>query len=123
MTLFGSLKVSHWSDKDLAKRAEMLGKPFEEIYQSLYKQFSWHVHAGLAGFVNAPPETFAYLFGVSCQIAALGYEEILKAVIKEFKVSNAIPAIDKELEFAKLRAGTGGDEKLEARLRKGLGLS
>ena len=60
---------------------------------------------------------------MSCQIAALGYEEILKAVIKEFKVSNAIPAIDKELEFAKLRAGTGGDEKLEARLRKGLGLS
>jgi hypothetical protein len=69
------------------------------------------------------PETFPHLFGISCQIAAKSYEEILRAVIKEFRISAGTPNIYKELDFAKIWAGTKGDLELEARLRKELGLN
>lgn len=120
---WGGLKVSHWSKKDLSQRAALLGKPFEEIYESLYKILSWHVHPGIAGIVNMKPETFAYLFGISCQIAARSYEEILRAVIKEFRISAGTPTIDKELTFAKYRAGAEGNLEVEAKMRRELGLS
>lgn len=120
--LWGSDKVKHWSAKDLAQRAKALSPPYEEIYESLYKQLSWQVHKGLAGAVNMRPETFAYLYGISCQIAALSYEQILNAVIIEFKLSSAKPTILKELEFAKLRAGAENQEQ-EAAIRRGLGLT
>jgi hypothetical protein len=120
---WGNLKVNHWSKKDLSQRAALLGKPFEEIYESLYKILSWHVHPGIAGIVNMKPETFPYLFGISCQIAARSYEEILRSVIKEFRISAGTPNIDEELKFAKLRAGAHGDPELEAKMRKELRLS
>ena len=123
MKFWGGLKVSHWSNKNLSQRAALLGKPFEEIYESLYKIFSWHVHPGMAGIVNMKPETFAYLFGISCQIAARSYEEILRSVIKEFKIYAGTPTIQEELTFAKLRAGAEGNLELESRIRKELRLS
>jgi Family of unknown function (DUF5677) len=121
-SLWGSMKVTHWSQKDLYQRTELLGEPFEEVYQSLYKQLSWHAHAGMAGAMNTKPEAFPYLFGVSCQIAALSYEEILSTVIKEFKQSNVMPTIERELKFAKVRSGAGNDPQKEAALRQWLGL-
>jgi Family of unknown function (DUF5677) len=119
---WGNLKATHWTKKDLSKRAALLGKPFEEIYESLYKILSWHVHPGIAGIVNMKPETFPYLFGISCQIAARSYEEILRAVIKEFRISAGTPDIDNKLTFAKLRAGAKGDPEIEAKMRRELGL-
>jgi Family of unknown function (DUF5677) len=122
-SLWGTLKVRHWSNRHLSEQVKLLGEPFEEIYHSLYKQLSWHVHAGLAGVANMKPEAFPYVFGVSCQIAALSFEEILKAVIRQFALSSAVPTIYKELEFATIRAGVKGNEKLEGALRQDLGLS
>jgi hypothetical protein len=122
MSLWGTLKVKHWSKRNLSEQVKMLGEPFEETYHSLSKQVSWHVHAGLTGVLNMKPEAFPYVFGVSCQIAALSFEEILKAVIRQFKLPSAIPTIDKELEFATIRTGAKGNEKLEANLRLKLGL-
>ena len=120
---WGTLKVRHWSNRHLSEQVKLLGEPFEEIYHSLYKHLSWHVHAGLAGVANMKPEAFPYVFGVSCQIAALSFEEILKAVIRQFALSSAVPTIYKELEFATIRAGVKGHEKLEGALRQNLGLS
>lgn len=44
--------VSHWSDLGLAARTKQLGEPFSELYQSMYRQLSWHVHPGLAGIMT-----------------------------------------------------------------------
>ncbi len=112
---------NHWSEKTLRNRAKTLGAPFEEVYESLYKQLSWQVHSGLEGSVNRSPEWFPHLYGVCCQIAALSYDVIVRAAIIEFKLSSAIPTINQELVFAKLRAGTK-DLNEEAALRRGLGL-
>lgn len=120
--LWGSLKLTHWSERTLAVRAKMLGVPFEETYQFLYKQLSWHAHAGLAGVLNVPPETCATLSIVSCKIAAESYQEILMAVVKEFKLSKATPTIENEFTFARLRAHTK-DAQQEAALRQTLDLS
>ena len=123
MKFWGGLKVSHWSEKNLSQRAVLLGKPFEEIFESLYKIFSWHIHPGMAGIVNMKPETFTHLFGISRQIAARSYEEILRSVIKEFKIYASTPTIQEESTFAKLQAGCEGDLELESRIRKELRLS
>ena len=122
MKLWGSMRLDHWSEMKLPKRAELLGHPFQEIYESVYKQLSWHVHGGLAGVMSVEPQNFPYLFGISCQIAGYSYLEILKAAIKEFKLSDPTPTIYKELEFAKIRAAVKGADH-EANLRKGFGLS
>jgi hypothetical protein len=122
-SLWGTLKVKHWSQKDLSQQVKMLGEPFAEIYHSLYKQLSWHVHAGLAGVANMKPEAFPYVFGLSCQIAALSFEEILKAVIRQFELSSAVPTIYKELEFATIRTAAKGNDNLEVALRTQLGLA
>jgi len=117
-TLFGTTKLTHWSQMNVADRAKQLGAPFEEIYESLYKILSWNVHGGLAGVNNMSAESFPYLFGIACQIAAESFEQILGSVITKFQISSAIEHIHKEMKFASMRAGATGDERLEAQLRK-----
>jgi Family of unknown function (DUF5677) len=121
--LLGSAKVKHWSGHgDMPSRVKFLGAPFEEIYHVLYKRFSWDVHPGLAGVVNIGPEIPPILYGIACEIAARGYQEILLSVIRKFRISSGSPAIEKELDFAFERAGAGGDPQIEASLRRERGL-
>lgn len=94
-------KISHWSGEGLAKRVRRLKQPLEEIYEGLYRQLSWQVHAGIAGVMGIQTVPLAKMCAMAFVIAAVGYTEILTTIIGEFKLSSTLPAIYKEFLYAK----------------------
>lgn len=95
-------RVEHWSDLKMHKRVSLLKAPFEEIYEVHYPRLSWYVHSGLTGVVNLKPETFTLLCGIGFKIAADSYWELLRGIIREFKIAKANEKIEKKLKLAKL---------------------
>lgn len=124
VSVLGSAKAKHWSDYgDLQARVDRLRGSFQETYHLLYKQFSWHAHPGLAGVNHMKADGPPILYGIACEIAARGFEEILRAIISKLNLSFRTPTILKELEFAAKRAGAEGNQQTEAAMRRDLGLS
>jgi hypothetical protein len=83
-------KIDHWSGLNLADRVKILGKPLEEVYQLFYRLMSWHVHSGTATIIGVPKETYPHICAHGYWIAAITFEEVIKAVAREFKLSLAI---------------------------------
>jgi hypothetical protein len=100
----GVKRVDHWSLLDLSARTRKLGAPFDEIYYGNYPQMSWYVHSGVTGVANGNPQLFADLAGVAFIITYHSYEQILEAVIDEFKLHKADETLMTKLKFAKLVA-------------------
>ena len=80
--------IKHWSGMDLKKRADMLGSPFDRIYEVNQPQWSWQVHSGITGIANLKKETFTALAGGALNSCGDFYETILSAVIDEFQLHN-----------------------------------
>lgn len=116
--------INHWSRLDMAARVQLLKQPLEEQYELFYRMLSWQVHSGSTGIMGLPKETFVHLCTLGYRIGAVTFEEVLKAVAKEFKLSAAIEAIDKKMEFAKYCPLTKGEneEELQRQIKRELGL-
>jgi hypothetical protein len=71
--------------------------------------------------MGLPPESFPIICTLGYRVAALAFEEILVQVAKEFKLNNAIDALQKKLENAKGLPLTFSPEQ-ELQLAKELGL-
>ena len=94
-------KLKHWSEKDMAQRVALVGKPFDEMYELNYSHLSWQVHSGLTGVVNLKAETFTTMCGCGFIFAASSYGEVLRAMIEEFKIEKAIAAIKQRMKVAR----------------------
>ena len=116
--------IHHWSRLDMAARVRLLKQPLEEQYELFYRMLSWQVHSGSTGVMGLSKETFVHLCTLGFRIAAVTFEEVLKAVALEFKLSAAIDAIDKKMEFAKYLPLTKGEdeEELQRQIKRELGL-
>jgi hypothetical protein len=116
--------IGHWSRLDMAARVQLLKEPLEEQYELFYRMLSWQVHAGATGIMGLPKETFVHLCTLGFSIGAVTFEEILKATAAEFKLSAAIEALDKKMEFAKYCPLTKGEneEELQRQIKHELGL-
>jgi hypothetical protein len=114
-------KIDHWSGLNLADRVKILGKPLEEVYQLFYRLMSWHVHSGTATIIGVPKETYPHICAHGYWIAAITFEEVIKAVAREFKLSLAIPSFNAKLDLARFLPLTESDEQ-EMQIRSELGL-
>jgi hypothetical protein len=94
--------VSHWSNFGLAARAKIVGAPFDELYQRMYRQLSWHVHPGLAGVMNLDATVFPAMCGLALEFAFTCYALVLRAVARELKIDKAVQDIDKKVQLAKM---------------------
>jgi hypothetical protein len=94
--------VQHWSGRRLPVRVELAGSPFEGLYVEHYSQFSWYVHPGVVGVSNVSAEALAISQGLAYWLAVECYREVLRIVIKEFKLNLAIPDIGDWLELARM---------------------
>jgi hypothetical protein len=117
----GPGKITHWSRMNLAESTELLGKPFNEIYQINYAQLSWYVHSGIVGVANLGATTFALLAGVAFNIAMESYMEILTAIIDEFKIIKADPKLKDKMMLAKMLPFTDTPEEANRLQRAFLG--
>lgn len=95
-------RVEHWSGHKLHGRVKQLGEPFESIYEGQYPRLSWSVHAGLTGVVNLKAETFAHMCSEGFKLSSDAYCEILKVMIRKFKLAKAHEGIDSNLQIARL---------------------
>jgi len=93
--------VTHWSEKSLDGRVKILGQPLEEMYELYYRMLSWQVHSGGTGVMGLPKETFTHICAHGYWLGALAFEEIILAVVKEFRLSLAVESILKKLNLAK----------------------
>jgi hypothetical protein len=109
----GQQQVEHWSGMKLWKRVKLLGSPFDETYHVEYPRLSWYVHAGLTGITNLKAETFLALCGVALKSSTDSYEQILLAVVDEFKIGKADQKIKDKLVAAKLLPFTNSKEEAE----------
>lgn len=113
----GVKKVSHWSLKTMAERAQALGAPFHEIYEVNYAELSWYVHSGVVGVAHLNPQIFADLAGVAFIIAYHSYTQILEAVIDEFNFQKVDPAIKTKMTYAKFVPFMQSEEEAAELLR------
>jgi hypothetical protein len=106
-------RVDHWSGLKMVGRVALLKHPFTEIYETSYPQLSWFVHSGLTGVLNLKAETFIYISANAFQLAAQAYEEILRVMIREFKMNKADTQIEKKMEYAKKVSFTDSPEQAQ----------
>jgi hypothetical protein len=107
-------QLPHWSGKNLRERTQLLGHPFDEVYEAKYPQMSWYVHsAGLTGF-DLKRETYAQLAGVYFELAAMCYMKTLTTMIEEFKLGIAVDKIKNKMRYAQMMPFTDTDEHLQA---------
>jgi|SRR5208337_213598 len=95
-------KVDHWSGRNLAQRVAFVGSPFDEFYEAYYPLLSWYVHSGLTGIINLQKEAFTTMCGIAFRLAGESYEQILLAMIREFKIAKGNVKIEEKLKAAKL---------------------
>ena len=113
--------VKHWSGLHLSKRAQMLGDPFDEMYNCQYPRLSWFVHSGLTGVANMPSEFFANMHGFALGLSISCYSTILETVIHEMKIDIADDKIYKTLHYAKVLPFTKSPEEEAILIRELLG--
>jgi len=95
-------ELKHWSELNLARRAKLLGEPFDAMYKFQYPRLSWYVHAGLTGVINLPAEFFPTVHGYALALALPCYTQILESVIQEMKIDRAVEKIHNALKLATL---------------------
>jgi len=98
----GRTKLDHWSGKNLKERTDLLGEPYDEIYEVEQPRLSWQVHAGITGVTGLKIETFSAMCGVALKSCTDLYEQILLSMIDEFKIAKADTTIKGKLSAAKL---------------------
>jgi len=109
--------VKHWSGLSMSERVKLLKAPFEQTYEVEYPRLSWYMHAGLTGVINLKAETFTYLCSYAFKLAAEAYEEVLKTVIRKFKIAKVDEKIDQKLKVAKLLPFTDNPEHVDSLIR------
>jgi hypothetical protein len=95
---------NHWSAMKLPKRVLLVGAPFEEIYNIHYAELSWYTHPGVGAIAKFDASVYPLVCGKAYGIAIRCYVEILKFMIKELALLESDSLIDKNLEFAGMRA-------------------
>jgi Family of unknown function (DUF5677) len=98
----GVQRVYHWSGLRMRQRVQLLKAPFEQLYEVEYPQLSWYVHPGLTGVANLKAETFTYLCSHAFNFAANAYVEVLRAVIRKFKLDKTSENIEQKIKAARL---------------------
>jgi hypothetical protein len=106
-------RVDHWSGMNLRERVEKLKAPFDLIYEVEYPRLSWATHAGLVGVTNLDADAFIAICGNALGIAANAYEEVLHAVIKEFKIDKGVEQIHDKLRLAKMLSFTANSHQAQ----------
>jgi hypothetical protein len=109
--------VYHWSGLGMKGRVQLLKAPFEQLYEVEYPRLSWYVHPGLTGITNLKAEAFTYLCSHAFTFAANAYIEVLRVVIRKFKLSKVNEKIDEKLRAAKLFPFTNSPEHVDALTR------
>ena len=110
--------VQHWSGKKMYERVELLGAPFEEMYQVEYPRLSWYVHSGLTGVMGLKRETFVAMCGAAFKSSVDSFEIILLRVIKEFQLEKGNDKIKDKLKAAKLLPFMNSQEEAEEFFRQ-----
>jgi hypothetical protein len=116
----GIKKLDHWSNKTLKDRADLLGDPYDRIYEIEQPRMSWQVHSGLTGIANFKTETFTGLAGAAFSSSVTAYEAILTSLIKEFQIGKADEKILTKLRLAKLAPFTDSEDEAREMMREAL---
>jgi hypothetical protein len=104
-------KPTHWSQRDLRSRAELVGDDILELYDSEYQIHSWYVHGGITGVINTREEFYVAMCGNSFRLAAESYEAILESMITVFQLYRTDSKLRAKLEYAKGVPFTEGTEQ------------
>ncbi len=92
--------LKHWSGLDTSQRAKALGSETEALYVHSYQRFSWYVHAGVQGTLDATPEHFPQICGMALSLSVVSYSRLLTAVARAMRITTHDQDFEQKLEFA-----------------------
>ena len=108
----GRLKqMNHWSRLDFTKRVQTAGGDFKRWHGESYISNNWHVHSGLAGFLNMRTKFFAISQARACAVIANCYREVLSLVIQQFELGKGDEDIARHLDLAYKLPWTDSEEQ------------
>jgi hypothetical protein len=117
----GLSRVEHWSGKKLPDRVNLLGAPFEELYAVEYPRLSWYVHSGLTGVSGLRADSYYALCGVALKSSTDSYEQILLAIIDEYRIGRADDSIRQKIRAARLAPFASNQAEADALYRQLVG--
>lgn len=103
--------ITHWSRKNLEKRAESSGQPYYQLHATKYAMMSWYSHAGITGFANLNPNTFQLVSGMGMFLASEAYLLTLANFIRAMHLDKGNEKIMEMLKLAKLLPFTDSEEE------------
>jgi hypothetical protein len=92
--------LRHWSGLAAAQRAKDLGPETEALYFSSYQQFSWYLHGGIQGTLDALPDHFPRVCGIALSLSVLSYSRLLTTVARAVRITTHDPDFGRKLELA-----------------------
>ena len=110
--------VKHWTVKDLKKRANDLGEPFDRLYEIYYTPLSWMTHSGVVTPLNMTTEWVTSFVTNLYSISIDSYVAILEALAIEFKLSTTNEHIMRKIVCNRDLGFTSTPEEGEAVMRK-----
>ena len=113
--------VPHWSGQHLRDRALLVGAPFSEIYDVNYAELSWYTHPGVGAIATLDKEVYPLVCGKAYGIAIRCYSETLRFMVRELRLADSDPLIEKKLEFARLAAFSESQTQADQLRRELLG--
>ena len=109
----------HWSGMDLRQRAVFLGAPYDEIYDVHYAELSWYTHPGVGVVSALEAKTYRVVCAAGYAVATRCYRQTLLFMIRDLRLVEADPLIEKKMEFARI-AAFADDEEHAMKLRRAL---
>jgi hypothetical protein len=113
--------LKHWSGLNMAQRAKALGSDAEAMYIHSHQQFSWYVHGGIQGTLDAPPDHFPRLCGMALSLAIVSYSRLLTAIARLMRITTHDQDFERKLELALgLPQTESAEDELQVRRNVGL---
>ena len=113
----GATGVTHWMNRKLPRRVELLGDPYDKMYEIHYAPLSWYSHAGVVGVNSPSTDLFAFFAGKAYIVAGDSYVELLKVIVSEFKLDRADPKLVDKITCSKLVAFADDQDQADVILR------
>ena len=114
-------QIQHWTALNLQQRARAVSVEAEALYVHSYKHFSWYVHGGIQGTLEAPPEHIPRVCGMALCLSVISYAQMLTLIARAMQLTIHDEVLGKKVEFALGLPLTESPED-ELALRRALGL-
>lgn len=95
----------HWSGEKVKDRAALLGGDYTRLYDRLYAELSWHIHAGAVGTAGVSRDGFHAFILTAHRHSQVFYVRGVRLLASHFHLYEAVPGLAERLRELLLLPG------------------